>query len=125
MSEGDSSSGKHKKKSKKKKDKHKHKKKHKHSDHEGGSPSLRLVVSKSNSAFGGLKIKIPIKDVASVVNPQLQSQASATGQPAPIKFKEISSYHHQQHTTKIVKSNVFFNNEQIAMQAQDNKKSLI
>ena len=29
--------------------------------------------------------------------------------------------HHQQHTTKIVKSNVFFNNEQIAMQAQDNK----
>lgn len=42
----------------------------------------------SNSAFGGLKIKIPIKDVASVVNPQLHSQAATTvQQPAPIKLK--------------------------------------
>lgn len=84
-SAGEGHSGKHKKKSKKKKDKHKHKKKHKHSDRES-SPPMRLIVSKnnspeSNSALGGLKIKIPIKDVASAINPQ------QTPQPAPIKLK--------------------------------------
>lgn len=84
-SAGEGHSSKHKKKSKKKKDKHKHKKKHKHSDRES-SPPMRLTISKnnspeSNSGFGGLKIKIPIKDVASAINPQ------QTPQPAPIKLK--------------------------------------
>jgi hypothetical protein len=83
-SAGEGHSGKHKKKSKKKKEKHKHKKKHKHSDRESSPPTTKFIVSKpnspeSNSAFGGLKIKIPIKDVASAINPQ---QA-----PQPIKLK--------------------------------------
>lgn len=87
-SAGEGHGGKHKKKSKKKKDKHKHKKKHKHSDRES-SPHMRLILSKnsspeSNSAFGsgGLKIKIPMKDVASAINPPHQ-----TPQPAPLKLK--------------------------------------
>lgn len=82
-SAGEGHGGKHKKKSKKKKEKHKHKKKHKHSDRES-SPPMRLILSKnsspeSNSAFGGLKIKIPIKDVATAINPQQT--------PQPIKLK--------------------------------------